>query len=263
MSIGEALSFRVFVIDPLPLLGGRAGLLYLDKAVRQAAQAVYDLFIVERVKTKVEADVSCRMARELHDGIIQSLCCINMELAEVSRRGRSAFDNNGDPLARVQEGIEKGIAELREFTEQLRALEIDSSQLIGYLAGLTMKFQLQYGITTRFVSEVEQVQLPPRVCVELARITQEALVNIRKHSHATEVLVRFGRRSADWVLSVIDNGRGFGFSGRFSHEQLQASGKGPAVIMGRAHGISGSVNIESVENQGSILEIVLPGEVNF
>jgi signal transduction histidine kinase len=57
---------------------------------------------------------------------------------------------------------------------------------------------------------------------------------------------------------VVANGRGYGFSGRFSHEELQASGKGPAVIMERAREIHARISIESVKGSGSYLEVVLP-----
>jgi signal transduction histidine kinase len=124
---------------------------------------------------------------------------------------------------------------------------------------MTVKFEVEHGIPTRFVSEgLEEVQLTPHKCVELARITQEALANIRKHSDAKEALVMLRRRNGHYVLSIIDNGRGFRFSGHRSHGELRSSGEGPLVLMDRAQAIGGTVSVESIENSGSRVEVVIP-----
>ena len=258
LTFDNDMTARVYMIDPVPLFCGRAGLRYLDRAVRQAAPVLYAMFLVNQLRTRAEAAASSRIARELHDGIIQSLCSIKMQLEELRNNTGDVFARGADPLGRIQDSVEKEIGELREMTQQLRAQEIDSGRLLGYLAGLATKFQCQHGITARFVSEVDEVAMQPHVCVELARIVQEALVNVRKHSQAGEVLIRFFNRNGTWVLNVMDNGRGFGFSGRLSHEELQSSGKGPIVIMERARKINGQVSIESFENGGACLEVSIP-----
>jgi signal transduction histidine kinase len=181
---------------------------------------------------------------------------MDLQLEELRNRVGEAYAQGTDPISRIQESMRSEIAALRDFTQQLRSVLIDSSRLLGYLAGLAAKFQVERGIVTRFVSDVEEVDLPPEICGEVARIAQEALVNVRKHSNASEALIRFGRRNGGWVLGVIDNGRGFGFSGRLSHRELQSSGKGPTVIMERARAINGEVSIESYESGGCCLEVV-------
>jgi signal transduction histidine kinase len=260
LSFEDDVTTRLYVIDPEPLLGGRAGLRFLERALSKIAPLLHNLFLVSKLKTKAEAAAGGRMARNIHDGIIQSLCLINQQLEELRAHAGDAFANGADPLASIQQTVMREIADLRKLTEEMRSLEIDSSRLLGYLAGLTMKFHLEHGIAARFVPEVDEVHLPQHTCVELARIAQEALINVHKHSRASEVLVRFGRRNGDWVLHVADNGCGFGFAGRLTHEELQASGRGPIVIMERAHGINAKVNIECFENGGSCLEIALPHE---
>ncbi len=258
----EGISVRIYLIDPLPWFGGAAGLRYLDRSVRQVASIVYNIFTTERLKNEAEAQAGSRVARELHDGIIQSLSTLNLQLEAVRKQTSQFFSGGADPLARIQQSVQEEVAELRDFSQQMRSVEVDSERFLGYLSGLAFKFECEYGIHTKFVANVDQVPLRPRVCVELVRIAQEALVNIRKHSNASEALVRFGNRDGYWVLSVIDNGRGFGFSGRLSHEELQASGRGPSVIMERARGINARVSIESVEKGGSCLEVAFPREAN-
>jgi two-component sensor histidine kinase len=250
---------NVYVLDPKRFFGGRAGLRFLHNAANRLAPVVHDAFMVDRVTTRAKAAAGGQLARELHDGIIQSLSLINMKLEDLQGKFSTDMASQVDPLKQIRHSLQEEIAELRDFTQQLRALELDSNNLLSYIAGMTVKFQAEHGIATRFVSEgIEEVQLTPRKCVELARITQEALVNIRKHSNAQEALVMLYRRNGHYVLSVLDNGRGFRFFGHRSHDELQASGEGPIVIMDRAKAIGGTVSVESIENSGYRVEVLVP-----
>ena len=260
LSFSDDIVARVYMIDPLWFFSGRAGLRFMKRATEEMAPLLHDLFMLSRLKTKAEAAAGRRMAHEIHDGIIQSLCLINLQLEELRASSADAFAHGMDPLASIQQAVIMEIAGLRKLAEGLSSLEIDASRLLGYLAGLIVKFHLEHGIAARFVPEVDEVHLEPRICVELAHIVQEALINVRKHSKASEVLVRFGRRSADWILHVADNGCGFGFAGRLTDEEMQASGKGPVVIMERAHKINAKVSIECFEKGGSCIEVAIPSQ---
>jgi signal transduction histidine kinase len=257
--IGTKWEVRVFVIDPMFFIAGAAGLRFLDSGARQADSVIRDLFLVERLKIKAKMLVQGQVARELHDGAIQTLSNINLQLEDLQKKvSDPVFKDGNNALFSIQQSIQAEIVALRDFMQGLRMLKVDSSCLLDYFSSLAMRFRCEHGIDAQFVSEVEQVRLQSRVCIELARIAQEALVNVRKHSCATRVLMRFSRRNGDGVLTVIDNGKGFGFSGRRQHEDLRVSGKGPVVIMERARAINGKISIESIEGQGSWLEVVFP-----
>jgi len=101
------------------------------------------------------------------------------------------------------------------------------------------------------------------VCREVARIVQESLVNIRKHSSATQVLVRFGVHAGQWRMVVEDNGRGFDFVGRLSLDDLDAAHKGPVTIKERVRTIGGDLNIESFPGRGTHLEITFPQKAHL
>jgi signal transduction histidine kinase len=61
-----------------------------------------------------------------------------------------------------------------------------------------------------------------------------------------------------WVVSVEDNGRGFPFSGRWSHWQLDQEQKGPFVIRQRARALRATLSVESVPGKGARLELGVP-----
>ena len=99
---------------------------------------------------------------------------------------------------------------------------------------------------------------PQKVCRELARIVQESLVNIRKHSGARNVLVRLAKRGGNLLLTVEDDGRGFAFSGTLTDSQLETTGKGPVVIRERVRLLAGELTIESNPGHGARLEVRIP-----
>jgi signal transduction histidine kinase len=104
----------------------------------------------------------------------------------------------------------------------------------------------------------EEIVLPSPVCRELARIAQEALVNVRKHSGARQVTVQLLQEEGGWQLVVEDDGGGFPFSGRISQSELEASGKAPAIIRERVRLIQADLTIESKPGKGSRIEVFVP-----
>jgi signal transduction histidine kinase len=251
-------TIRFYMLNPNRFVAGSAGLRFLERSLHKLAPVIHDAFLVQTITSRAEAAAGNRLARELHDGVIQSLSSIHMQLEEIRLQADSMGAHSAGRIEHIQKCIREEITGLRDLTQQLRLLEIDSGRLLGYLNSMAMKFQCEHGINTRFVSEVEEVPLQPRVCVELARIVQEALINIRKHSGADEAAVHLGRRDGHWLLRITDNGRGFDFSGRRSHEELKDSGNGPLILMERAQAIGGNVAIQSREGNGTCLEITFP-----
>jgi protein-histidine pros-kinase len=107
-----------------------------------------------------------------------------------------------------------------------------------------------------------ELSLPAPVCRELARIAQEALVNVRKHSGARQVTVQFLESNGTWELIVEDDGSGFPFSGRLSQYELDAAHRAPGMIRERVRLIHGELTIDSKPGHGSRIEVrVSPAQV--
>jgi signal transduction histidine kinase len=203
-----------------------------------------------------------RVARELHDGLIQSLIGLEMQV-DVWRRDPDAADGAAaSRLAQIQEALRKEVLDLRDLIEQMKPPSIESTQILAYLAEQVDRFERRSGITAHFVSEVDELTLSPRVCGEIARIIQEALVNVRKHSGARNVLVRVSAPNGYWKFEVDDDGQGFAFAGRHSQADLDTGRKGPVVIKERVRAIGGSLAVESAPGQGSRVEVWLPRDPN-
>jgi two-component system nitrate/nitrite sensor histidine kinase NarX len=161
-------------------------------------------------------------------------------------------------LGRIQKLLREEVLKLRELMQAMKSFEVDADRLLGFISDTVERFRRETGIAAEFVSELERVDLAPRVCRELARIVQESLVNVRKHSGAHHVLVRLAQRAANLQLTVEDDGKGFSFSGRLSDAELETTGTGPAVIRERVRLLAAELTIESTPGHGARLEVRIP-----
>jgi signal transduction histidine kinase len=220
--------------------------------------AVYNVYLLRRLRLRAGALERARFARELHDGAVQSLIAVEMQVDVLRRQADHRPDLVSGELERIQGLLREEVLKLRELMQQLKTLDVDSRKILLFLEDTVERFQRETGISARFHSDLEQVDMPQPVCRELARIVQEGLVNVRKHSQAKQVMVRLGSTNGTWKVVIEDDGRGFPFAGRYSYEELEKMGKGPLVIKERLRLINGQLTVESNPGQGSRLEISVP-----
>jgi two-component system, NarL family, nitrate/nitrite sensor histidine kinase NarX len=230
---------------------------FLLDLVRQVGPAVYNVYLLHRLRRRASAAERARFARELHDGAVQSLIAVEMQV-DVLRRQVEANRPVGGELGRIQSLLREEVLKLRELMQQMKAIDVDSQRLLGVLRDTVERFQRETGITARFITDIQDLEMPQRVCREFLRIVQEALVNVRKHSQARHAMVRLAATPDRWNLTVEDDGKGFDFlSGRYTSEQLEAVGKGPMIIMERVSLIAGELTVESNPGQGTRLEVTV------
>ena len=256
-ALGREWSGRVFLFDPETMGEPEEELRFLQEFAQQVGPAIYNVYLMRRVRERAGALERSRFARELHDGAIQSLIAVEMQL-DVLRRQSGQTPVVTSELGRIQKLLREEVLKLRELMQAMKSFEVDAERLLGFVHDTVERFQRETGISAEFVCEIEQVELPQKVCRELARIVQESLVNVRKHSGARHVLVGLGRRGDRLQLTVEDDGRGFGFSGRVSEAELEAAGKGPLVIRERVRLLGGELTVESNPGHGARLEVRIP-----
>jgi two-component system nitrate/nitrite sensor histidine kinase NarX len=181
-----------------------------------------------------------RIARELHDSLAQVLGQIHLRL----RALEPGVD--GSPiraeLADIADVADEAYRDVRESILGLReTISTKGGGLEASLREYLAKFQRQTGIVATLVCGRNATRdLEPRAEVQLLRVVQEALTNVRKHAGATRVEVRIATRAGAPVLSVEDDGAGFD----------------PATVAGSMTGGFGlSAMRERVEQVGGRLEI--------
>ena len=260
VNFGDEWAGRIFIFEPrrnVPLVELAE---FLRTLIRQVSPAVFNVYLQNRLQAKAGALERARVARELHDGVIQSLIGVEMQL-EVLRGQAPLKDTTiAGEMLRLQNVVRDEVLNLRDLMQQMRPAEFDPDELLSHFADMVQNFGRDTGIRARFVTDLKQVPLERHVCFELVRIVQEGLANIRKHSAAKHVTVRFGLRDASWRLEIDDDGRGFPFEGRLSHIELDAREAGPVIIKERVRAIGGQLAINSTPGRGSRLEVLVPQE---
>ena len=254
---GREWSGRVYIFDPEMMGEPEEEMRFLQEFAQQVGPAVYNVYLMRRLRERAGAVERARFARELHDGAIQSLIAVEMQLDVVRRQSGQQPVVVGE-LSRIQKLLREEVLKLRELMQAMKSFEVDAERLPGFVADTVERFRRETGISAEFVSELEKVDLPQKVCRELARIVQESLVNVRKHSGARNVLVRLAQRAGNLQLTVEDDGRGFPFSGKLSEAELASTGRGPAVIRERVRLLAGELTIESNPGHGARLEVRIP-----
>jgi two-component system nitrate/nitrite sensor histidine kinase NarX len=249
---------RVFLFDPSWRGETNEELRFMLDLLRQVGPAVYNVYLLHRLRRRAGAAERARFARELHDGAVQSLIAVEMQVDVLRRQAETSPDVVGGELGRIQGLLREEVLKLRELMQQMKSIDVDDRRLLSVIVDAVERFQRETGISARFVSDIEKLHMPEKVCRELLRIVQEGLVNIRKHSGAHHALVRLSSSPSQWSLTLEDDGKGFAFSGRLNQEQLDQLGKGPMIIRERVGLIAGALTVESNPGLGTRLEIKVP-----
>jgi signal transduction histidine kinase len=247
---------RLFLLDAVrpPRLERR--LRFLQSLLQQVTPALANLYLLRRLRSRAQARERAFLARELHDGVIQSLAALEMQLGLVSLRAK-VNPALSDELTSARDRLHEETLNVRELMQRLRPIDADARRLPSELRDLIDRFSRMSGIQAELDWAAGTFDLTPRQCRELYRIVQEALANVRRHSGASRVLVRVRADASSWELIVEDNGRGFGFTGGLTHEELSARKEGPRVIRERVESLGGSLALTS-SPVSARLEIVFP-----
>jgi signal transduction histidine kinase len=255
---------RIFVFDPSWKGETQEELRFLLDLLRQVGPAVYNVYLLHRLRRRAGAAERARFARELHDGAVQSLIAVEMQVDVLKRQAETTPAVVGGELGRIQGLLREEVLKLRELMQQMKSIDVDARRLLSLLNDAVERFERETGISARFVTDIVKLEMPDKVCRELLRIVQEGLVNARKHSKARHMLVRLSSSASQWSLTLEDDGKGFPFSGRLTQDELDQMGKGPMIIKERVRLIAGALTVESNPGVGTRLEVKVPksGEVS-
>lgn len=205
-----------------------------------------------------------RLARELHDGPIQTLVGLNLQLGLLlTPTGMTSSTPASSPLAETLRAIRSEVrallADLRQVCAELRPPMLDALGLGAALHALAEDWSLQHGIPVHLEIPPDPAlsNLPNEAPVNLYRIIQEALGNVARHAQAHQVHISLCQEVLTWQLCVRDDGRGF--SAPASLQSLVAQGHfGLAGMQERASLIGAQLSLISVPGQGTQICVSLP-----
>jgi signal transduction histidine kinase len=190
-----------------------------------------------------------RIAKELHDGIIQSLFAVGMNLQSTALM--SGSPETSARVDRAVEELDRVIRDLRNYIFGLRPGILADRQLNQALEALGEEVSSTSHIPIAVeVDGALSATLSPR-SHEIVQLTREALSNIARHSGARRASVRLSRRGANAILAIEDDGTGFDARG-------SASGNGLRNMRERVVAIGGALRISSSSGKGTKLRFTFP-----
>lgn len=187
-----------------------------------------------------------RLARELHDGLGQSLLAVKFNLQRMNKETKSSL------LEGAIEEISGSIDDLRDISMGLRPPFLDEMGIGAAVRLYSQKFTEKNGINVDVKTELS---VRPTSLIEdnLFRILQEAFSNTVKHAEAENIKVYLGIRDGRIIMEIDDDGRGFDY-GRIS----QNSGLGLSTMEERINLMGGVFSLRSKSGAGTTIRVEVP-----
>jgi signal transduction histidine kinase len=239
---------REFSEEELNLLRGLADL---------AAIAVQKSRLLEGERQFAVLEERARLARELHDSLAQVLGYLNLR-SETALRKLSANDipNTEAELREMSAIAKEAYADVREAILGLRETVTSTRGFIDVLRDYLQKFSRQAGVAVLLETNGDDaVGLSPEAEVQLMRVIQEALTNVRKHAQADRARVSIGRNGGEAAIVVEDNGHGFDSALLL---QPDATTFGLRTMQERVERVGGRFAVDSSPDEGTSVRIFLP-----
>jgi signal transduction histidine kinase len=236
----------------------RGELRWFEQIIRHVGPPLENVFLMRHLRARAVESERSRISRDLHDGILQTLLSLNIQLDVLRHKFPWTPEQAGKELETLQKTVQQESSELRRMVTDLRPLRVESADMRELMLGFAERFRNEAAMAVDLFIEDRNLRLPDRICRELFQIYRESLNNIKKHAKASHVVVKLGQDEAKVSLVVDDNGRGFSFSGRYSSEELDRLRLGPISIKERTRGVGGTLTVESNPGHGARLTVEIP-----
>lgn len=199
------------------------------------------------------------IAQEIHDGLAQLIGSVYVwaEDAQLSL-AEGEVEHTTHALQKIDQAARDAYATLREEMFGLRNMPLPGQSLIPYLSEILERFQRQWGIAVHLsVSGATNghkvpVTISPAAEIQLLRILQEVLTNVRRHACASTVRLKLAEKDEWLIVDVEDDGRGF------DPQQISDEHLGLSIIRERTASVGGRLTLEAEPGQGTRVRIELP-----
>lgn len=224
-----------------------------ERAQLELRESLDQLRVLTARMEKVREEERARIAREVHDGLGQSLTAIKMDLFFLLRSIPQHEIPARTRLTSTTKLVDETIQLVRKIARQLRPGLLDDLGLGAALEWEAEEFYKRTGIPCRVRTPDADLTLDDAYSITLFRIFQEALTNVARHSGATSVDVKLSKDAERVTLEVSDNGRGI-------PQAVAAQGRSLGLVgmRERAQLLKGEFRIKSESGGGTTVIVSLP-----
>ena len=224
----------------------------------QAAVAIHNARLFEQIEALAVETERTRISHEMHDGLAQVLSYVNTKAqAAETFLAKGDVATAEEQLGELSQAAREVYSDVREGILALRTQVGSGRSLHDVLVEYISEYELQFRISVRLDWQLrrDDMVLSQLQEVQILRIVQEALTNVRKHAEAAEATVSFSERDGELQIEVSDEGKGFNplaiKRGEWPHLGLQ-------TMQERAEAIGGAFEIQSAPGKGATVRVHLP-----
>ncbi len=229
----------------------------LERFAVHAAIAIDNAWLHRQVADMAIASERIRIAHEVHDGIAQVLGYVNTKVQAANAYiQRGSTEEATKQLRELAVAAREAYGDVRESIVDLRTLPSSDRSFSDLLQDYVSRWNEQTGIQTSLSVE-PSLALRAGIELQLVRIVQESLTNIRKHARAKNVTIDVRRSDGHLHVTIRDDGIGFNPAARSRAEFPRF---GLTTMRERAESVGGTLNIDSTPGQGTVVRAELPSE---
>jgi signal transduction histidine kinase len=202
--------FRNQIVGRLFLTGRRgifdaADVEYLQQLVMQVAPMLDNIRLLERLALSAAEHERQRLARDIHDSVIQPYLGLQYRLAAIRNKLDAGAGNVAEEIERLFESTAEEVNGLRGFVRGLKDAEGRRDDLVSAVRRFAAQFADDYNIEVRVVCD-ERLNVNDRLAAEVIRFVHEGLSNVRKHTRAAHVTLRIGCAERNCFVRIENDG---------------------------------------------------------
>lgn len=251
----NTLLFFISLVFILVLIG--IWLLYMNHHHRQKVK--FQTTIIEltekKSNTALEAEIQerKRIGEELHDSLGYLLSLAGLNASVLYKRKDIAEEKRKELLEALMKSIEDAFDEVRNISHNLAPSLLSERGLKGALKNISDRVNQSTKLSMSFDTFGLDEKLDNLIENTLFRTIQEIVNNTIKHSDASKLFIQIAQGNNEITLMAEDNGKGFNFD-----EIKKHSSYGLAHIRSRIENLNGTMFIDSNQNRGTIISILIP-----
>jgi signal transduction histidine kinase len=256
---GEIVHGRLFCLDKsaMPLDD-----LVLGEFLARVATTRLDSFhLLDRLRAASALEARVRVARDLHDSLLQSQAGAALQLLAARRLLDRDVSAAKLRLHDIQQQLERGEMEMRSYIRGLRPIVQtpgSAKELGARLHELRQQIERQWTVGVEFTLEGSVDRVPPELGEQVYRLVQEGVVNAARHADASAISVDLSVDGSNVRLTIADDGKGFPFSGTYDLAALGHMNQGPVTLKERVAELRGDLTLTSEIDAGTRLSITVP-----
>lgn len=240
--------------DPRPEVFSQRQVTLLSAIASQTALVIRNNQLYSRLESQTILEERSRLAREIHDGLVQTLGYLKLQVNRMQRWIREGeLARLETEMGHLGEVLEEAYADARDAIVGLRVGLNPGDTLESILAEYVQSFSARYHLPVDMQVKGHNPNIQPVIILQLTRIAQEGLTNIRKHAGATRAWVHLYYRPGRMELTISDNGRGIDLS-----RQAGQDPGGLQFMRERVDSLGGSFNIYPRPGGGTALLVSVP-----